>query len=146
MPEIFPIFMKRSEEPRHKWEKKKLRKIEKKEYFHFWKFLGMSTSKCCWEVSFGYFWAWFSEIDREIFQEVHRATKWKYLFRLMPGFRRSPHICLKFFPNYFFSIFQKRFQTFLKIFPNVLEVSLMFTFFENVSKTILKFFHPLVFH
>ncbi len=43
----------------------------------FRKFPGMSTSKCCREVSFGCFWVRFSRIDGGTCQEARCAIKWK---------------------------------------------------------------------
>ncbi len=72
--------------------KKNFEKIEKNENFHFWKFPGISTSKCCREVSLGYFLVRFSGIGRETCQEANCVMKWKFFSRLMPGLLRSHHI------------------------------------------------------
>ncbi len=55
------------------------------------KFPGMSTSKYCGEVSFGYFWVRFLGIDRETCQEAHCAVKWKFFSRFLTRFLRLRH-------------------------------------------------------
>ncbi len=65
--------------------KQNFKKIEKNKNFHFWKFSGMLTSKCCRKVNFGYFWVRFSGIDRETCQEDHCAIKWNFCSNLCPG-------------------------------------------------------------
>ncbi len=45
---------------------------------YFWKFLGMSISKYCREVSSGCFWVRFSEIDGGTCQEAQCVIKWKF--------------------------------------------------------------------
>ncbi len=65
---------RRCEAPRFKSEKN-FEKIEKNKNFYFWKFLEMSTSKCCTEVTIGYFWMRFFGINRKTCQ-VSKVLWW----------------------------------------------------------------------
>ncbi len=53
----------------------------------------MSTSKCCREVSFRYFWVRFSGIDGETCQEADCAIKWTFF----PTYASVPQIASQLF-------------------------------------------------
>ncbi len=94
--------------------KKKSGKLRKTKTYNFWKFPGMSTSKCCREVNFEYFWVRFSGIEKETCQKANYVIKWKFKKKFRENWKNQKLLFFKISRNVNFKmLYRGEFWVFL---------------------------------